>query len=327
MIPFHFYHDSVPPFLAELAETPPMQRLKNVGMNCGCEYTAFPRFIRLSPYSRYTHSLGAGLITWHFTNDSAAAAAALLHDVATPAFAHTVDFLNGDYLLQESTETATASVIRSSSELTGVLEKHSLSVCEVEDYHAYPVADNDSPRLSADRLEYTLGNAVNYGFTGCSEVRRLYEDLSVCTNESGEPELAFSDPKLAEAFAFLALRCSRVYVSPEDRYSMQILSELLSDAIAASVISREDLFGAEPGIIAKLTADSSACQVWRRFRGLSRMVSPEEHPEQSRTVDAKKRRIDPLVCDHGRVSGLSPDFRTALSEFMAEDFTIPIAAV
>lgn len=324
---FDFYHDSLPPFLAGLAATPPMQRLKSVGMNCGCEYTAFPRFASIGPYSRFTHSLGAGLITWHFTNDRAAAAAALLHDIATPVFAHTVDFLNGDYLVQESTESATASVIRSSPELTDVLRKHGLSPAEVENYHLYPIADNDSPRLSADRLEYTLGNAANFGPASVPELGRLYENLTVSENESGEPELAFEDFKAAEVFASYALRCSRVYVSPEDRYSMQILSEVLSGAIARSAISRGDLFGDEPSVIAKLTADPASGQAWREFRALSRMVSPAEFPERSRVIDAKKRRIDPLVTGQGRVSELSAQFREELAEFMAEDFSIPIAGI
>lgn len=52
-----------------------MARLRQVGMNCGCEYTDFPRFRHLAPYSRFRHSVGVGLIVWHFTHDAAQAAA------------------------------------------------------------------------------------------------------------------------------------------------------------------------------------------------------------------------------------------------------------
>ena len=38
------YRTEIPEFLKALCDTPPMLRLKKVGMNCGCEYTAFPRF-------------------------------------------------------------------------------------------------------------------------------------------------------------------------------------------------------------------------------------------------------------------------------------------
>ena len=82
------YHPEIPEFLRRLAETPPMARLRQVGMNCGCEYTSFPRFAGWVPYSRFDHSVGVGLIVWHFTGDLRQSAAGLLHDAATPAFAH-----------------------------------------------------------------------------------------------------------------------------------------------------------------------------------------------------------------------------------------------
>lgn len=53
------YSDSIPPLLAQLAETPAMQRLLDVGMHCGCEYTKFPILARARrAYSRYEHSVG-----------------------------------------------------------------------------------------------------------------------------------------------------------------------------------------------------------------------------------------------------------------------------
>ena len=90
-------------WLREFCETPEMQRLKDVGMNCGCEYTSFPRFRNLAPYSRYRHSVGAARIVWNFTGSREQTLAALFHDISTPAFAHTIDFLHGDYLHQEYT--------------------------------------------------------------------------------------------------------------------------------------------------------------------------------------------------------------------------------
>ena len=121
------YHPELPEPLRRLADTPPMQRLRQVGMNCGCEYTAFPRFAGWAPYSRFDHSVGVGLIVWHFTGDLRQSAAGLLHDVATPVFAHTVDFLNGDHLRQESTEARTAEVIAASPELRALLAEYGLA--------------------------------------------------------------------------------------------------------------------------------------------------------------------------------------------------------
>ena len=81
------YNDGFPDFLAELLEAEELQRLKKVGMHCGCEYSSFPLFRFSSPYTRRIHSVGAWLIVWHFTFDVKQSIAGLLHDIATPVFA------------------------------------------------------------------------------------------------------------------------------------------------------------------------------------------------------------------------------------------------
>ena len=88
---YRIYHEEIPDFLLDYLRLPILERLKQVGMNCGCEYTSFPQFKILKPYSRYDHSLGVALIVWHFTRDKAQTVAGLLHDIATPVFAHVVD--------------------------------------------------------------------------------------------------------------------------------------------------------------------------------------------------------------------------------------------
>ena len=217
------YHENIPAFLEEAAQAPIMQRLRGVGMNCGCEYTAFPQFSRWQSYSRFDHSLGAALITWHFTEDPKQAMAALLHDVATPVFSHVVDFLRGDHETQESTEAGTREMILGSRELMDICEKYRIDPEAITDYHRYPIADNDSPRLSADRLEYTLGNIINFGLGTEQTVKTYYENLMAT-----ETELVFRDEATACACAKDALQCSRVYVSDADRLSMELLAQLLA---------------------------------------------------------------------------------------------------
>lgn len=86
------YCQEIPEFIKSLIQTPSMQRLKDVGMNCGVEYTNFAFFQNIIPYSRYEHSIGVSLIVYHFTHDKKQTVAGLLHDIATPVFAHTIDF-------------------------------------------------------------------------------------------------------------------------------------------------------------------------------------------------------------------------------------------
>lgn len=324
---YGIYHNEIPALLLDCANTPCMQRIKAVGMNCGCEYTAFARFSGLAPYSRFDHSLGVALIVRHFTRDKKQAVAGLLHDVATPVFAHVVDFLHGDYMTQESTEDGTRAIIASDAALCAVLSENELSVDDVCDYHRYPIADNDSPRLSADRLEYTLGNLLNFRIRTSDEVRGYYHDLTVIQNEDGEDELAFCTAEIAADFARAALVCSKIYVSDEDRYAMQMLSELLRFALSRKVLAEADLHATEPVVIAKLLSDPETASLWRSFRSYHRMRTDAPKPGGPwRVIPAKKRFIDPLIKGLSRVSAVDPSLSAAIAAFLSEPQTIPIAA-
>ncbi|MCR5552788.1 MAG: hypothetical protein K6F19_06660, partial [Oscillospiraceae bacterium] len=216
------------------------------------------------------------------------------------------------------TERGTGEIIADSPEIRGVLAGFGLNTDQVSDYHVYPIADNDSPRLSADRLEYTLGNVLNYGFADRETAAALYADLTVGTNETGEPELCFRTPRAAADFARLALACAEVYVSPEDRYSMQLLSELLRRALDRGILTEADLSGTEPALIKRLEASALAPD-WARFCAMSRIRTAERPPEGRpwRQVPAKKRCIDPLAAGQGRASALDPSFAAALAAFRA----------
>lgn len=325
---WQLYHPDIPPFLRALAETPPMRRLKDVGMNCGCEYTSFPLFTHTLPYSRLDHSMGAALIVWHFTQDPCQAVAALLHDVATPAFAHTVDFLHGDYLRQESTEDGTTQIIAASPEIQNQLRLLGLTTGDIADYHRYPIADNDAPRLSSDRLEYTLGNLFHYGFADLPRLEEYYEDLTTGLGEDGQSELLFRTPALAAAFTLDALRTARVYVADEDRFAMQALADLLRDALGRGVLEPSVLAATEPQVIHMLLRDEASAEKWHQFRRYARILRADTCPSTGYwvRVNAKKRFIDPLCAGLGRCSAWSEEVQRALDAFQALDFSSWLSA-
>ncbi len=326
------YSEDSPSFIGEIAKSPLLQRIGGIGMNCGCEYTSFPFFRSLAPYSRLEHSIGVGLIVWNFTHDRAQSIAGLLHDVASPAFAHVIDFMKGDYLTQESTEERTLSMIKSSKEVCSVLSKLGLSVEQVSDYHLYPIADNDTPKLSADRLEYTLGNILNFGLGGVEDVKRIYSNLTVGCDEIGEVELCFEDLSVAEEFAMYALECGKVYVCPADRYSMQLLSEVVKRAADRGRLTEDLLYTTEKEVISAICSDAEGRADWEWFTMLNSIgthLSEDNsllgkelwRPDYPvRKIFAKKRRIDPMVKGKGRVSSLSSSFASSLNTFMAESF-------
>ena len=319
------YSDEIPAFLFEVADSPQMQRLRGIGMNCGCEYTSFELFSHLETYSRFIHSMGVGAIVWNFTHDPVQAIAGLLHDVASPAFAHVIDFMKGDYLVQESTEERTCGIIASSAQICEVLAMLGITVGQVSDYHIYPVADNDTPRLSADRLEYTMGNILNYRLGTLKDVERYYRDLEVALNDEGREELCFRSEEIAGEFAMKALECGKVYVCDADRYSMQYLSEIVRSAMARRLFDESLLYTTEKQVIAALNSDPEGMAGWDCFCRLRSVRKVADGAEGNgtypvRKISAKKRYIDPYVAGKGRVSELNRIFREEVEAFRTYSF-------
>lgn len=317
---WQIYHPTIPDFINYMTSASAMQRLKDIGMNCGCEYTSFPLFRAIERYSRFDHSVGVALIVWHFTQDVRQTVAALLHDIATPVFAHVIDFMNGDHERQESTESRTTEFIDSSVELQDCLLRAGLTTADVDDYHRFPIADNDTPRLSADRLEYTMGNIVNYGIGTREDVERWYSDLVVGKNEEGVDELMFSHLDIALEFGMATLKTSEIYVADQDRYAMQMLARLVRKHVGRGVLTLDDLYTGESLVIQRLMNDEEARKDWLRYRSLHSM-SPAGVPYSAPlAVPAKKRHIVPYVRGAGRLTMLSDSFERSLGQFLSQSF-------
>lgn len=297
-----------------------MKRLKDVGMNCGCEYTNLKEFTLRHPYSRFEHSVGVALIVWHFTHDMKQTIAGLLHDISTPVFAHVIDFLNKNYLTQESTEGDTHDIIKNSKEIRDLLDKYEMSIEEVDNYHLYPIADNNAPMLSADRLEYTLGNMFNYGYCNHEDINEIYSDIVIGKNENGEDELQFLTEAIALKFIKNAFKTFEIYVADSDRYSMQCLADIVKYALKQNVIAKADLYDTETYVINKIESHFATNHLWQQYKNYSKIIITLEKPEGYYvSVWAKKRYINPLVKGK-RLSLINSEVNEMMHRFKDKSF-------
>ena len=310
------YKQDYPAFIEPYFASKSMQRLKGVDMNCGLQFTSNTGFSSYGPYSRYEHSVGVACIIWYFTHDKKQTLAGLFHDISTRAFSHVIDFVRKDYLVQESTEDNTRQFILQDSVIMNQLLFDGISVDEVFDYHVYPIADNDAPRLSADRLEYTLGNLLNYRKRTIEEIEKYYKDLTVGISEDGKQEMMFQNPNIAEEFAFGALSCGMIYSCDFDRYGMEKLAEILRKALKDNILTESDLYLSEVEVVNKLS-HSDLRNTWNEYTRLYDVVKDSTGDIM---VNAKKRYIDPYVCKHGRVTTFSAAFKNAVNEFKNTDY-------
>lgn len=302
----NIFYEKIPDEIKLFLDCPSLNRLNDVGMHCALEYTSFPFYKDLKRYSRFQHSLNVALIIYHFTSDIKQALSGLFHDIATPCFAHVIDFLNNDYEKQESTEEKTLELLNNDPYIKKHLDELNIKVDEVSNYHQYPIADNNLPHLSSDRLEYTLHNFYNYQIDTLEDIQEMYDDLIVAKNENNEDEISFKSEKIAIKFTFLALKNAVIYTTNEDRYAMEYLAHIIKEALDLKVIDISDLYTIETELITKLKNNELFKVKWNEFTSLNKVKMVDNKIDEfTYKVLSKKRIIDPYVVNKGRVSSFS----------------------
>ena len=292
--------EDFPEFLIDYIETPRMQKQDRISCSCGTYYSKMYK-IGLW-YSSLQHSIAVALIIWHFTHDKKQTIAGLFHDISTPVFKHCIDFMNNDHEKQESTEDLTRKMILESKEIMNLLDRDNINIDEVSDYHIYPIADNDSPMLSADRLEYTLSNGLGQvkKIWDLNEIREIYSNIIVIEKENGIPEMCFKDLEVAERFVEVMSKLSIYYMDDSRRFGMQLLADIMKKMSSLGLITIDDLYElSENEVIDKIKKcnnyNISECfKKWQNGKNVK--TSDKEIPNKYMVrIKAKKRYIDPLV--------------------------------
>lgn len=340
-----------PEFLNKYLELPLLQRLKGIGLLCGTDWTTLykNRFY----YSRYDHSVGVALIIWHFTRDKKQTIAGLLHDVSTPVFSHVSDFRKGDALTQTATEAPNEGLIRSDKELLQLLKQDGLTVEQIEDYHKYPIADNEIPCLSADRLEYMFpsGMALD-GSWNLPAIEKAYKDITILKNEEGADELGFCTLQIAEDYCRRFCMIGHILQLNENKLTLHLLGQIMNQAVELGIVEESAFMNcSEAEIIQQIEdfiqnqkddrgqisvtnnaiADRGQSSVTKNFSRLYktfRTMAKVEHTQTALdeneyfcvSLKVKQRYINPLVkTDEGttrRLSEVSPLANKIINDFL-----------
>lgn len=314
-----------PAWLLEYIYTPEMMRLDGIGMSCGTLYTKVynDRYF----YSSLTHSVAVALIIWNFTHNKKQTISGLFHDIATPTFKHCIDFMNGDSEHQESTEERTEQIIRNSKEIMNLLNRDNIKIEEVSDYHIYPIADNNTPRLSADRFEYTLsGGLYQIRVFELKNIEEYYNNITILKNEDGIDELAFQDMKLCENFIHDISKLWPRWIEDEDRLCMQFIADIVKSMNIKGYITVDDLYKFSEHEIIQLIKDCDDIYIknsFEKFQNATRdSVYKSDFPNNEiycTSVKGKKRYINPLVSFDskiGRIKDVSTIANNDINNFL-----------
>ena len=291
---FNILSPNYPEWLNEYIETERMLKQQYISVTCGKIYS---KLFDYNDYSSLDHSIAVALIIWNFTHDKKQTLAGLFHDIATPAFKHCVDFLNGDYMNQESTEELTKIFISESKDIMRLLERDNIKLEEICDYHIFPIADNDTPMLSADRLEYSLSNdLIVFKTNTLEEIKEIYNDIDIQFNENGIIELGFKTKKIARKFVKNTSRLSVCYRDDATRFYMQAIADILRKVSTDGLIGKRDLYDLKESEVIDIIKKSKYGDTFDSLINTTKVNISKEEPKDVYYVKhgAKVRYIDPL---------------------------------
>lgn len=318
---FKVLEKDYPEWLNEYINTEALLKQQYISVTCGTIYSDL--FESDFFYSSLDHAIAVALIIWHFTHDKKQTLSGLFHDIATPVFKHSVDFLNGDYMTQESTEDLTTTIISNSKEIMSLLKRDNIKIEEVDDYHIYPIADNDTPKLSSDRLEYSLSNALfTYNLSTIEEIKELYEDLEIQTNENGIEEISFKTKKLARKFVKITSKLSVIYRDDRTRYSMQLLADIVKKLNEDNLLTLEDLYNLKESEVIEMIENHEYKEIFNTWKKAKKVKTSDEEPKDVYYVHhgAKVRYIDPLV-NGERISNICKIAKSMIDKNLSYDMT------
>ena len=333
--------DDRPDFLKRYISLPVMQRLGGVGLLCGTDWTAL--YKNRIYYSRLDHSIGVALIIWHFTHNKVQTLAGLFHDIATPVFSHVSDFRKGDALTQSITEEPTSLIIRNSPSLMELLRQDGILVESIEDYHIYPIADNEIPRLSADRLEYMFpsGMALD-GSWKMEEIKLCYDNIVILQNEDGKDELGFKSLEIAEFYCEHFCSIGHILQLNENKLALHLLGQVMNLAVKEGLLAEEDFMTkSEKEIISIMDSmedfSYESCEqkklfsLYKTFRNMTEVLHTTKPMDIDKyfcvNLKVKQRYINPLVQSKNsfelpkRLSQVSEKSKKIIEDFLSYEDT------
>ena len=236
-------YDKRPYFLNKYLHAPSLLRLKKVGYFCGMDYASKDIYDFKELITRYDHSLTVALLTWKYTHDKTSTIAGLFHDIATPCFSHVIDYMNNDFINQESTEKNTGNIIMRDQFLLHCLYNDNIYLNNVINFKKISIVDSERPKLCADRLDGIILTGISWTKNvGYEEIDKIIDDIDVYINEEQEKELGFKHNEIANLSIKISESIDQHCHSKEDNYMMLLLANITKYAIENKYIMYNELY-------------------------------------------------------------------------------------
>ena len=290
---FKIISSNFPKFLIPFIESKTLMRLNDVSYFCGAINASKNVYNFKYDISRLDHSISCALHVWNKTYNDVLTLAALFHDATAPALSHVVDYLNGDYINQESTELNLEEYVKTyDPELFNYLKRIGVNIKEISNFKDKSIVDLPRPCLCADRLDFIFLNNLAWSRNiTIDEVKDIYVHLNVCINEDNKEEFGFDDVYVADRVVELNDIINNLTRQNDDYEEMNILSIIVKRLIDLRLINYEELYVLTDKQIFDLIKscnDKIIKDLFYKYQNMEQDITPTK-------VNIKNRKLNPLV--------------------------------
>lgn len=196
-------------------------------------------------HSRLEHSIGVMLLIRRLGGTELEQIAGLIHDASHTAFSHV-----GDYVFQNREENYHEEMfaeILMSSDIPEILVKHGYHLDQILD-GSFPILEQPLPHLCADRLDYTLRDALHAGLINRPAAKLFLEHIRL-----DEGKLVVTDVDQVNWINELFERLNNeVFNHPLHLYANQQMAVLIRDFLKNGFLNESDLFKDDTFLLNKI---------------------------------------------------------------------------
>lgn len=291
------------PVLLALLDTAVLQRLQGI-----MQHGISGLIGVTTPITRYEHSVGAMLLVRRLGGSLVEQMAALLHDASHTAFSHVIDYVVDGHDAQSYHDEIKEAYL-AQTELPGLLAAYGYDWRHFLDEMAFPLLEQPSPRLCADRLDYFLRDAVGLGLADEKQVQYALDSLVVA-----DGRIAVNNLEAARWLAYTYIQADDAsWANFREVGLYEVTAQAIRRALAIGVLTEADFFLTDEPFWQKLQAGQDAeLQRWLAW------VAPEtqfvwDEAVPNFRVSTKLRAIDPDV----RVGGVLRPLSVLDADFAA----------
>jgi HD superfamily phosphohydrolase len=279
------------PVLIELLNDPAVLRVKGV-MQGGCNsYIA-----QFEDFSRYDHCVGVMLLIRLLGGSIEEQIAGLLHDISHTAFSHVVDYVYKKSINQDLHEDIKENLIKK-SEIPNILIKYGFHLERILDESNFPLLENHSPDICADRIDSVLRSLKLY--------RSMNEEVNfhITHMVNHNNEIIFDNGEAAAGFARDMLMLStEIWAADIFVLGYEILAKAIRIALDNGFLTEDDLVQTDKFVWDKLKAIDN-----KEIAELLDLISPKlkfevtDETNFDYHITTKVRYVNPKFLENGEI--------------------------